>query len=249
MPSSLEQYFSRILWINLNRRTDRRAQADAELALLRIKQHMRVPGIDRPDNGNAGCTSTHRMLWRRIAAGEFGDRVLVLEDDFMLVGWAELQAAGFTPDSEVGRIFFRAPWVPIFEALPHIALNERFDAMAAHLPDDWDVLYLGGGYQCNPISRVSQFVVRNAGMLGTVAYAIRPHMAAAITKALDLSHPADAHPRPVDMVLCGFARDHRFYTLSPRLFIPRPGNKSDLQPGYTDGFPFSYCDPVHERMV
>mgnify|MGYP001607785248 CR=1 FL=1 len=65
MASALEEYFTRILWLNLDRRPDRRRDTDDELDRLHIRKHERVAAIDNPKNGNAGCTSSHRLLWRQ----------------------------------------------------------------------------------------------------------------------------------------------------------------------------------------
>lgn len=249
MTSSLECFFDSTLFINLERRVDRRMQIGAVLAALHFDCVQRVIGIDRPDNGNAGCTASHRALWRRIATGEFGDRVLVFEDDAMPLSRIMLEGAGYTTDSPTMRIFMSAPWRPVFDGLHHLAVSERFDSMVGEVPENWDVLYLGGQYQCDPRCRVSPHVIQANGVLGTVAYGMRRKFAQVITAALDQRCPEPGYPGAVDMVLTSFAREHNFYMFSPRLFIPTPGNLSDLQPGHVEGFPFAYTDARHERMV
>lgn len=277
MASALEEYFTRILWLNLDRRPDRRRQADDEFDRLKITRHERIAAVDNSENGNAGCTSSHRLLWRRIASGEFGRRPLILEDDFMALTGGLLLAAGYSQESDTWRIFQSVIWKPLFDApqLVHIGVNERFDEMVDEVPNDFDILYLGGQYQCAPISRVSKHVIRTGGMLGTLAYCMRPKFAAVITEALDRTCPGDIYPGPVDLVLCRFARkelvcegpdwwkarvseglaltdgatDHKFYCLTPRLFIPRPGSWSDLREEYDRGFPHAFVDSNHEVMV
>jgi len=249
MPSSLNRYFDSVLYVNLDRRIDRREQSEAEFSLLQISTFARFPGVDLPDNGNAGCTASHRAIWRKVADGDYGVRVLIFEDDFMLLTMDAMRSGGFDLDNPAMAVFLSAPWAPRYDAVPHMALNERFDFMISQVPEDWDVLYLGGGYQSDPIARAAPNVIRNGGMLGTVAYAISRTFARVITESLDREHPSpDSYPGAVDMVLTNFAREHRFYTLSPRLFVPRPGSMSDLC-GEVGGFPYSMTDPAHECMV
>jgi hypothetical protein len=65
---------------------------------------------------------------------------------------------------------------------------------------------------------------------------------------LDQRCPVGVNPGPVDLVLTSFAKKRLSYTLTPRFFIPRPGNKSDISQE-TEGFPFAYTDEHHEWMV
>ena len=246
MPSSLNLYFDRVFWINLDRREDRREQADAEFERCRIGIHHRFSGTDNPKDGHAGCTDSHRRLWRQIASDVHGDKVLVFEDDFRALTRAELSAAGYQESNLVLDVFDTLPWRPLFDALPHLALNERFDAMIGQVPEDWDVLYLGGQYRTDLNELVAQNVIRTrGGMLGTVAYAMRAPFARMITKVVDELCPPPINPGPVDLLLSSFADRHNFYVLTPRLFIPAPGNTSDIS-GEEEHFPFAYVDGVHE---
>jgi hypothetical protein len=248
LPSSLNLYFDHVLWINLDRRPDRRVSCEEEFARLRV-QAERIPAVDRPGNGVAGCMESHRLLWRRIAAGEFGDRVLIFEDDFALLTATMLEFAGFTPDNPVMRVFKSAVWKPFYEVLPHMLLNERFDAMVEQVPTDWDVFYLGGQYRCEQNVRVAPNVICVGGVLGTLAYGISRAFAARMTEELD----RDGAGGPVDLVLSARASTAKHYMLSPRLFIPRPGNTSDVNVEggrpIVEHFPFAYCDARHEGLV
>jgi glycosyl transferase family 25 len=67
-----------------------------------------------------------------------------------------------------------APQVLIFEddAVFHSELQERFAACAAEIPTDWDMLFLGGLHEFEPLP-VSPHVVRLTSTYSTYAYALR----------------------------------------------------------------------------
>lgn len=106
----LNDYFDRIVVINLDRRTDRLAQFDSQARDLGI-DYIRHSAIDAQALGIDGvtaCRQSHHDVLVNAAAGGV-ERLLIFEDD------AEFKA-GF---------------------------NESFSAIAANLPDDWQMLYLG----------------------------------------------------------------------------------------------------------
>lgn len=246
MTSSLEEFFGTTLVINLDRRPDRLALAEAELGQLHFDTFERVAGIDTPEDGYIGSGETHRLIWRRIAAGEFGLRALIFEDDFTTLGAADLREAGYKPADPTMRIFMSAPWRPIFDALPHLSISERFDYLAPFIPADWDVLYLGGGYAAPP-ERVNEHVLRSRGMLGVFAYAMTKTAARAITRALD-DRLGAAPAGAADMAINTFANAQAHYVLSPRLFIEAPGVLNDNCREVRD-FPHSLVDSSHEQAL
>lgn len=236
---TLLNYFDRIFCINLDRRPDRWTEAQAELRLCGIEGCERLAAILLP-NCTDGCTASHRAIWRRIAAGECGERVLVFEDDFMFVTRAELVRVGFQE---------RDATLKIFDSCPGTTFLERFSEMLPSVPDRWDLLYLGGGYESPPWGRVNRHVIRNAGMLTTHAYAIGRRFAAELTERLDKEFPPPAIVIGApDSLLALRVKDPRVlsYTLTPRLFIQRPTTMSDLNPQPTGGFPWSMTDAAHE---
>ena len=258
MISSLGNYFDAIYVINLDRRTDRWVQAQAELELCGIDTAERWPAYDCPSCGVYGCLKSHRSLIKKIAEGP-GRNALILEDDFQLLTIELLIKAGFTPDSEVMKLFLSAPFPPQYARMADIDYDasERFKALISELPADWDVLYLGGGYQKPPLSRVSAHVIRNAGMLCTHAYAISKHHAREFSEALDKNIPQQDPVDgkivdgigAIDSILATWAPHHLYYTISPRLFIQRPQSRSDVNLGDGEGFPYSLTDAAHEAMV
>jgi GR25 family glycosyltransferase involved in LPS biosynthesis len=248
--ASAWNYFDRFFCLNLDRRPDRWAEAQAECLRCGVSACERLPAIDRhgmPGGGAAGCGASHRVLWRRIATGECGHRVVIFEDDFMFTTRTTLERAGYRPPQEE---------LKIYDSLPGLTAEERLEAILPYVPAHWDLLYLGGGYQVPPISRMNKHLIRNHGMLTTHAYAITPGMARRMTEHLDASygigteHDPSVHSGASDTMLAALSKhdDVFSYTLTPRLFIQRPTSPSDLNP-QPPGFPWDQTDSRHELMV
>lgn len=72
----------RIMYINLNRRTDRRAEIEQELNSMGLVENtIRFEAIDRPGKGIVGCTYSH-LGCLKYAREQHWKNVLILEDDF-----------------------------------------------------------------------------------------------------------------------------------------------------------------------
>lgn len=244
------RYFNRFACINLDRRPDRWAEAQAELKACGAPPCERISAIDRlgaPGGCASGCSATHRMLWRVIANGAWGDRAFIFEDDFMFLTRETLLSVGYAPHRDEVRLY---------DSLRGVTPEERLAAALEHVPKNWDLLYLGGGYESPPLARVNEHVIRNQGMLTTHTYAITPRMAELATAHLDAGYGVGTEHDPAtniggpDSVLSGLSkRDDVFsYTVSPRLFIQRPTSPSDLNPQPL-GFPWDQVDSRHELMV
>lgn len=243
---SFQDHFDAILCVNLDDRPDRWVEAVGEAARHGITKMKRFPGVLRA-NGHRGAAEAHIGLWRELAAGKHGtgdagDRVLVLEDDFLFVNATDLLLAGYPLDSQEVRIFS--------EVTEH-DLSSRFAHMFAEVPRDWDMLWLGGGYQKRPFARVAPHVIRHAGMLGMHAYAITRAAATSIVEDLANLYHRDEWPLAFDNTfMLVLAKHMRFYTLSPRLFVQRPSPSSTLpNEAPPPHFASSYVDARHELMV
>jgi GR25 family glycosyltransferase involved in LPS biosynthesis len=74
-----------VFYINLDHRTDRRAEIESELQALRIPSSkiIRIPAIMHP-MGIIGCCKSHIMTLEQFIMNEEWTTCLVLEDDFSL---------------------------------------------------------------------------------------------------------------------------------------------------------------------
>jgi glycosyl transferase family 25 len=75
------QRIDRVVYINLDRRTDRRAEMEAELARLRLPAWERFSAVEH-HHGRIGCTLSHLAVLQRAQQEGWGS-VLILEDDFI----------------------------------------------------------------------------------------------------------------------------------------------------------------------
>lgn len=236
----LEELFSAAFVINLKRRQDRISEFWDDW-----DKHSGCPegfvkrwnAFDNPTNGHAGCTRSHRELLALIAHST-ADRVLIMEDDSSIITQEVLYEAGFRPGARVWNTWHSAQGSN---------LNERFDFLSAHLPDKWDVLYIGGGYGEPPISRYNKHVLRVGFIQTTSCYGVTREFARKFSVELNQKGNFDWHPGPIDNTIGGFAKDNLFYCLQPRLTYQR-NSFSDIA-GTSNSYLNSMTDPVHENMV
>lgn len=237
----LSDYFHRIVCINLDRRVDRWKECLIEMASNNMEGVERFSGYDHPTHGHTGCTRSHRILLRQIAEGD-AKRVLVLEDDFASVTRSRLALAGFRPEQQV--------WKDQISVLDGQGdLNQRFNSLIPFIPE-FDVLYLGGGYAENPISRLNSHVIRCAGMKTTSSYGITKEFAKVWSDRVNVmagSEDLDRHPGCVDDCFSAMSRDNRFYILQPRLIFQRL-SPSDIT-GETNSHLYSMTDVLHQSRV
>lgn len=242
--TTLEQHFDACYCINLARRKDRWDESIAEISThfgTRSGWVNRWNGFDHPTHGHSGCTRSHRELLRHIIKEGF-KRVLILEDDFAVITLDRLKDKGFSPGYQVWDTFCQIN-------SGKGTLNERFGALAYHIPDQYDVLYLGAGYGEPPISRLNKYVIRCGFMQTTSSYGITGEFAKVWTDRIDTETGGDLekHPGPIDNVFGGFAKDHLFYVFQPRLLYQRE-SMSDIT-GLSNNYLYSMTDSRHEILV
>jgi hypothetical protein len=235
-----QDHFDSILCLNLDDRPDRWASACSEALRLGITKLQRISATPHRE-GHRGAAITHTSVWKRIAGGEFGNVVLVLEDDFLMVDAESLVRAGYAPTSDEMRIFSSLQG----------DLSQRFDLVYREIPPDWDMIFLGGGYQKKPFGLVAPHVVRTAGMLGMHAYVLNKRSAAALDWDFQCLYPTNDWPLAIDCtILPVLAKGMRFYVTSPRFFVQRPSPSSILpSEPVPKWFATSYVDAAHEKMV
>lgn len=224
---NFEDYWDKILVINLARRTDRWERFKCEMAKIGVTKYERFNGHDKPNggeskgSGNFGCVASHRGVLELICHFGWG-RTLVLEDDAEVID----------PKN------FATLW----------------DHMSSRIPE-WDMLYIGGHWGSAPLGRVNPNILRVDTMLTTSSYGITHETARCLAPHVYGSGPIDSiyssHESEKDVPFTGFLARRRTYCLQPRLFCQYT-NFSDLQDRemnnrmcMTDGYheslmPYSY---------
>jgi len=148
----ITDYFDKALYINLDERTDRRSEVEAEFAkhslvVERVSCIKGNPGIKTTLlDGDVGCIFSH-LKCVQMAHDNGWKTVLILEDDVRL----------------------------------RDNVNELFDSYYRQVPDDWDMIYLGGNHwgfdlteRYHPqLTMVTENVYRTRNTLTTHAYAIK----------------------------------------------------------------------------
>jgi GR25 family glycosyltransferase involved in LPS biosynthesis len=209
MPS-LNDFFSEIVIINLDHRTDRWRECEAQMKRFSFTA-TRFSAFFSPDHGETrylpfGTTASHRAIMDTVCFHGWPS-TLILEDDFKII---------------------------------HDDFNERISSAFSSIPDDWDILYLGGNYAAPPLCRVSNNLIRASRMHTLSSYALRPSAARKLA-------PHFYGMRPADEIASDFLPSLKAYVLQPRLMIQRP-SYSDLTHEFND---YSTCmlDESHEKSV
>lgn len=79
----MSNYIDKIIYINLNKRTDRREQIENELNNFKLS-YERFEAISTPDFGAYGCGLSHLAVLK-IAKERNYKNILILEDDFQFL--------------------------------------------------------------------------------------------------------------------------------------------------------------------
>lgn len=148
----VNEYFDRVVVINLDRRTDRMEKLSKQLDELGIT-YERFPAIDAQILGvepMVAGTMSHVMVMKKYA----NQRVLILEDD----------------------------------ALFCKNFNDKFEEYMQHLPNDWDIFYLGAllPKDTGEVKDVgNSYWFKQIMSTGSHAYCIRPSIVNNIAYRLD----------------------------------------------------------------
>lgn len=118
--------------------------------------------------------------------------------------------------------------------------QKTFQRMIGEVPENWDMLYLGGHYAERPVARVSPHVIKIGRMLTTSSYGITGAFARKIA-------PYISGIGPIDSLLSGFLAPNNCFIFQPRLFVQYP-NWSDLQEAHASNHQ-CMLDRGHESMV
>ncbi len=157
----INNYFDKIICINLNRRSDRWNQVQQQfrkagivaerfaaidgnpMKWSHVRNKDKPPGAkDNKFRGVAGCMASHVNIWK-MAKEKGWKNVLIVEDDCDFVH----------------------------------ELQQRFTERIGQVPIDWDLLYLGGIHETRGgvyiPEKISPHIVRAKRMITTTCYAIK----------------------------------------------------------------------------
>jgi GR25 family glycosyltransferase involved in LPS biosynthesis len=192
--------FAGVFCINLDRRTDRWGHAAGEFRRMGLNVE-RFPAVD-----GSGLQPEHGLT-----PGEAGCLASHLAVLGLVLERKLPDALVFEDDVEFGG---DAPYV-----FAH--------ALAAGLvPDDWDLLYLGGAHREPPVP-INSKVARVRRTLTASHFAIRQDIARRVIDS------AKRDPRPFDVVLADLQPEVGAYTFEPAIAWQRPGH-SDIRQKQVD---------------
>ena len=81
--SNVHNYIDKVIYINLEHRTDRREEIESELNNMSI-EYERFNAISNPDFGIVGCTQSHLEIFK-MAKEKGYKNILIFEDDFKFI--------------------------------------------------------------------------------------------------------------------------------------------------------------------
>lgn len=99
--------------------------------------------------------------------------------------------------------------------------NAAFREMIGQVPEDWDMLYLGGSYAEDPKRRVSPHVIHTNGMMTTSSYAVT-------WRAARKMAPHIYGECPIDSLYHKWNRALKCFCFDPRMAVQMDGI-SDIQ--------------------
>ena len=228
--SNFADWFSKIIVINLARRPDRWAhfQAEMEKIGVRLDQYERFEGYDRPAEAAGYPEAEPEKHYTNEKA----------------YGWGN---TGCTASHRgVLELIAHNHWARtlVLEDDAEVIDPKNFAALWAHIetriPEEWDLLYLGGHYGENPQARVNPNILRTGRMLTTSSYAITWQMARRMA-------PFICGTGPIDSLFGGFNRANLCFCFQPRLFAQYT-NVSDIQNREMNNR-MSMTDRYHESLL
>jgi GR25 family glycosyltransferase involved in LPS biosynthesis len=209
--TTIEDYFDKILVINRAARTDRWQECEEEFRRFNLTKCERFDAYD------------HGLIDGHIGGngGATSSHRAVLD----------VIAYNKWPRTLVLEDDFK---------IVHPDFHQRFNDMISEVPEDWQMLYLGGHYQEKPQSRVSKHVIRIGGMLTTSSYGITWQQARKMA-------PVIYGSGPIDCLYLKYNREDKCYIFQPRLMVQRD-SYSDLQGRHMSNLD-CMSNTTHENMV
>jgi GR25 family glycosyltransferase involved in LPS biosynthesis len=202
---TLNQYFNKIYFLNLDRRPDRKVHLENHLASLKIEaeRFVATDGKSFPQMGmvadkpwikglEIACLISHENMLKRILEEGF-KYTLIMEDDCIF-------------DTNV---------------------QTKFAEYLVQLPEDWEMIYFGGNHGiCSPTGKgafkVSKNLLKIQFTLTTTCYGININV---IPRLLEFIKD---HTRQIDAYYAEFHSQSKSYCFTPHLAWQRTGF-SDIQ--------------------
>lgn len=189
-----EAFFDSNIWvINLARRPDRLAHFTEQMKKIGVKHWNRFEAIDAGPDMGNHGCTASHRALLDHIAKSGARRAFIFEDD-----------ATIRPQFEAG-----------FNQEAGIALGE--------LPQDWDMVYLGGHYAEDPRGWFSNHLILMGQMKTTSSYGVTAKSAAELRDLIPVGS-GDS----IDNLLSGYTAAQRCFITEPRFFVQYE-NYSDLQ--------------------
>ena len=197
----LNQFFDKIYCINLDSRLDKWTDCVEMFDKFGVvvERVSAFPPIEVSDcglkNSELSLIKTHKKIIED-AKNENLNKILIFEDDVEFCDYL----IEYTGDS----------------------LEERFKNSIPHLPDDWDVLYLGSGIDTGAKSIIE-------GEIYKLGFAHTTHAISINNKFFDtIINNLEQTCEPLDIAYCRLMNLYNMYSFYPNLISQRP-SKSDIQ--------------------
>lgn len=192
--TEFEKFFDgNIFVINLQRRPDRLVNFTNEMKLIGVTTCERFDAIDYGPDMGNHACSASHRAVMDLIVQRGLRRAFVFEDDSVV----------------------RAPFRDSF--------NEAVVQPLRELPEDWEMIYLGGHYGSDPHGWHSKHLIRMGQMKTTSSYGVTLETAAKLRDIVPIG-TSDS----IDNLYAGFNETGRCYICEPRLFVQYE-NYSDLQ--------------------
>lgn len=220
---TIEDYFDKIFVINLDKRPDRWAHCLEQFRKFNLTKVERFSGFS--DVNRSISYNEDGTLWRsEPISGNKGctSSHRSLLDIIAYHGWNRVLV--LEDDFEI----------------EHSDFHSRFESMLPEVPQDWDMLYLGGHFANAPQRRISKHVIKFSRMLTTSSYGIT-------AKFARLLAPHICGEGPIDSLYSGFTPAYNCYIFQPRLIV-QYSSFSDITERDSTNAPCMQ-DTRHENMV
>lgn len=215
---TLNDFFDKIYCINLDRRPDRFEKCQIEFEKINADV-VRIPAIDGKLVYKAGMS---------ISVGAYG---LLL---------THIQILNDVIANKYERILILEDDASFIDGF-----NDYFNEKISSLPDDWDLLYLGGNNvfsqgRFNLVTGDKNFIVRKENYktlnheLCKTTWTQCAHALGINSKLIPiLLERISANLTPVDMIHCNLQQNYNAYTFLPSLVMQRP-DFSDIEGRFYD---------------